>query len=64
MLALAMMNLYDKYSQEFNKDKYFNKVAWHLKRALAQMTAGHYITADSKPVNAELLPREYKCYYF
>lgn len=56
MLALAMMNLYDKYSQEFNKDKYFNKVAWHLKRALAQMTAGDYITADGQPVNAELLP--------
>lgn len=31
MLALAMMNLYDKYSQKFNKDKYFNKVAWHIK---------------------------------
>lgn len=56
MLALAMMNLYDKYSQKFDKDKYFNKVARHLKRALAQMTASDYITADGQSVNVELLP--------
>ncbi|APC91850.1 MULTISPECIES: hypothetical protein [Francisella] len=56
MIALAMMNLYDKYPLQIDKVSFFNKIVWHLKRALAQMTGETAIAADGHAVAAELLP--------
>ena len=57
MLALSLLNIYEKQSLgNANGKEYLKKTAWHIKRALAQITAENFITADGKEVVAELLP--------
>ena len=56
MLALSLLNIYEKQSLgNANGKEYLKKTAWHIKRALTQITAENFITADGKEVVAELL---------